>query len=135
MAQPHQEEHGHREPERSEPEHGSAYQRERAEPRFEAPRAEAAQTSDHDRPFADPAPAPEPPVERPAPRRGSTVREPAPSSLSFSGEFSTPAPAPTLRQEPAQPEPSIAAENAAETDDSARPRRAGWWSKRLLGKG
>jgi hypothetical protein len=57
------------------------------------------------------------------------VREPAPKSFSFSGEISVPVPATPL--EPVQPAPS----SSAESEDGARPRRAGWWSKRMLGKG
>jgi ribonuclease E len=93
---------------------------------------------DHDRSIAEPSaagPSSEPaaPVERPAPRRGSTVREPAPTSFSFGGAFSGPVPpAP-----PGNTESSLesGAESSAEGEDSARPRRAGWWSKRVLGKG
>jgi hypothetical protein len=71
----------------------------------------------------------------PAPRRGSTVREPAPTSFSFSGESSAPTPVPVpaqvLQAEPEQPaQPDVTA-----SEDTARPRRAGWWSKRVLGKG
>jgi ribonuclease E len=69
----------------------------------------------------------------PAPRRGSTVREPAPTSFSFSGESGAPAPAPVpvLPAEPEQPaQPDVTA-----SEDTSRPRRAGWWSKRVLGKG
>ena len=71
-----------------------------------------------------------PPVSTPAaPRRGSTVREPAPASFSFGGDLGAPAPA--ARPEPEQSMPSP----GTETEEAARPRRAGWWSKRVLGKG
>jgi len=50
--------------------------------------------------------------------------------LSFGSEFSAPAPA--ARAEPEQPAPPS---DSTESEDSTRPRRAGWWSKRVLGKG
>jgi len=92
----------------------------------ERPAAEVAQ----EQPSAEPAPiAPvAPPVGAPAPRRGSTVREPAPTSFAL-GAFA-PRAAPLPPVEP-PPEPSAA---AAPSEDMSRPRRAGWWSKRLLGK-
>jgi ribonuclease E len=65
--------------------------------------------------------APEPP------RRRSTVREPAPVALG--GEAA--APAIVHPAEPTQPVVS----SPTESEDSDRPRRAGWWSKRALGKG
>jgi ribonuclease E len=120
----------HREPE---PEPVGSYQRDHAEPSIEQHRAEVAPSHDQDRPVAEPEAhpmAPVPPVGRPAAaRRGSTVREPAPTSFSFSGEISVPIPATPL--EPVQPAPS----SSTESEDGARPRRAGWWSKRMLGKG
>jgi ribonuclease E len=64
-------------------------------------------------------------------RRRSTVREPAP--LSFSSEPpATPPPTPVyvVPTEPSQP----AAADANQNGDSARPRRSGWWSRRMLGK-
>jgi ribonuclease E len=61
------------------------------------------------------------------PRRRSTVREPAPV---FGGPAETPQPALT-------PAPAIEVEPAgAETgggEDAGKPRRTGWWAKRLLG--
>jgi ribonuclease E len=97
-----------------------------AEPRSDVhPPAEA-------RPQAAPsaqieAPVPEPTVAEP-PRRRSTVREPAPQALR--DEASPPAasftpPAPSI-------EPEVS--SSAESEDSDRPRRSGWWSKRALGK-
>jgi ribonuclease E len=65
----------------------------------------------------DAAPDPEPP-----PRRRSTVREPAPV---FSD---TPAPIPMPT-----PQPAPVVTNTAEADDDTKPRRTGWWAKRLLG--
>jgi ribonuclease E len=60
------------------------------------------------------------------PRRGSTVREPAP------GYFHT-APAPAAHAEPEPP--AVIESGSGESEDEARPRRSGWWSKRVLGKG
>jgi ribonuclease E len=121
------------EPEQREPDQRGSYRTDYAEARVEQHQAEVAPNRDQDRPFAEPDAepiAPVPPVDRPAAsRRGSTVREPAPTSFGFAGEFSAPAPA--ARAEPEQPTPS----SSTESEDPARPRRAGWWSKRLLGKG
>jgi ribonuclease E len=71
------------------------------------------------------------------PRRRSTVREPVPQALSnqafsdqaFSDEGGNPPQAPV----PPAAEPIVSSSGESETDD--RPRRAGWWSKRALGKG
>jgi ribonuclease E len=62
------------------------------------------------------------------PRRRSTVREPAPQALR--DEESPAAPSFT------PPASSIApvVSSPPESDDSDRPRRSGWWSKRVLGK-
>ena len=69
-------------------------------------------------------PSPPPPQE--APRRRSTVREPAPTA--FTGESVMPVPMPVVTAEP-PPQPVITT-----SGDSDRPRRSGWWSKRTLGK-
>src|SRR5262249_3747121 len=74
------------------------------------------------------APVPEPTVAEP-PRRRSTVREPAPQALR--DEASPPAasftpPAPSI-------EPEVS--SSAESEDSDRPRRSGWGTKRAAGKG
>jgi ribonuclease E len=82
------------------------------------------------------APRPEPVVEQPAPpapepvaspeppRRRSTVREPAP----ILGE-AAPAPVPT-----APPAESVhVVTTSAGTEDTSKPRRTGWWAKRMLG--
>jgi ribonuclease E len=112
---------------RREPEQGDSYPRDFAESSAAQRQAEVAHDRDQDAPVAEPV-APIPPVSGPtAPRRGSTVREPAPTSFAFGGEISTPVPAPHV--EPEQPS------GGTETEDIARPRRAGWWSKRVLGKG
>ncbi|NWG25399.1 MAG: Rne/Rng family ribonuclease [Pseudorhodoplanes sp.] len=81
-------------------------------------------------PSFEPAPAasapvsPPEPVMREAPRRRSTIREPAPVLDSGTGSavFTPPPPPPAP-----QPEPVAQPAEAAETD---RPRRFGWWSKR-----
>jgi ribonuclease E len=52
------------------------------------------------------------------------VREPAPT---FSASVVTPMPAP-------QPVPSAASTpEPAPVEDAGKPRRTGWWAKRLLG--
>jgi ribonuclease E len=69
-------------------------------------------------------PSPEPAT---SPRRRSTVREAAPVSL---GEMS-PAAAP-IPEPPPEAAPAAA---SAEPEEDARPRRSGWWSRRVFGKG
>jgi ribonuclease E len=69
-----------------------------------------------------PPPSPEPQ------RRRSTVREPAPV---FSGE-SAPVVMPMPAPQPV-PMPAPIVSSSAETDDASKPRRTGWWAKRLLG--
>jgi len=63
------------------------------------------------------------------PRRRSTVREPAPQVLR--DDASSPAPSFTP---PSVPSVEPVVSSPAESDDSDRPRRSGWWSKRVLGK-
>jgi hypothetical protein len=62
------------------------------------------------------------PVMQEAPRRRSTIREPAPvlDAGTEPAAFTPPPPSP-------QPVPAAQSEEAAEAD---RPRRFGWWSKR-----
>jgi ribonuclease E len=86
-----------------------------------APRIEPAAVRPAAPPPAPP-PAPEPAPE--PPRRRSTVREPAPI---FGGSTPAPTPMPSAPQ----PEPSPAA--SAPEDDANKPRRTGWWAKRMLG--
>jgi len=62
------------------------------------------------------------------PRRRSTVREPAPQALR--DDASSPPPSIT----PSVPSVEPVVSSPAESDDSDRPRRSGWWSKRVLGK-
>jgi len=86
-------------------------------PQIEAPRIEPAAER--------PAPAPQAEAAPAAPaRRRSTVREPAPM---FSTAVVTPIPAP-------QPVPSVvSAPEPAAAEDASKPRRTGWWAKRLAG--
>jgi ribonuclease E len=148
MAEPHQEgseesgparrEPEPRAPEHREPEPRGAYQRDYAEPSAAQRQAEVAPNSDQDRSPAEPAAepvAPVPPGDRPAaPRRGSTVREPAPTSFSFGAEFRAP-PAPARVEPEPEPVSSVSESSVSESEDGARPRRAGWWRKGVLGKG
>jgi ribonuclease E len=91
-----------------------------AEPAAEAPRPET------------PPPAAEPVHVEASPsehaRRRSTVREPAPISVgSERGATHEPVASPS---EPPQP----VVISPTQSDDSDRPRRSGWWSRRVLGK-
>jgi ribonuclease E len=127
---------------------------EHAEPAIGQQPAELAHNRNPDRPFAEPAAASFEAVPPPgtrsasgtggpasgtggpasgtggpaASRRGSTVREPVPTNFSF-GEVSAPPPTAPLETEPPAPASST------ESEDATRPRRAGWWSKRVLGRG
>ncbi|HXF87485.1 MAG TPA: Rne/Rng family ribonuclease [Xanthobacteraceae bacterium] len=72
-------------------------------------------------PPAEPAPTPEPP------RRRSTVREPAPVTGSSQ---------PVEIQQPAVPSVTIAVQSLgphAQESEESRPRRTGWWARRLAG--
>ncbi len=66
------------------------------------------------------------PTSQEPPRRRSTVREPAP--ISGNQDVSQPAPA---QPPPPAPEPVIT--ELGESEDTKRPRRSGWWSRRLAG--
>jgi ribonuclease E len=73
-----------------------------------------------------PADAPSPaPAAAEAPRRRSTVREPAPV---FTEGAHQAVPAPVTRSEPV-------ASSSSEADEANKPRRTGWWARRLLGGG
>jgi ribonuclease E len=76
------------------------------------------------------ATAAETPAAPEAPRRRSTVREPAPQALDHEGDVATPSFTP-------QPAPAVEPVVSSSTEDERgdRPRRSGWWSKRVLGKG
>jgi ribonuclease E len=69
-------------------------------------------------PTSEPAASPEPP------RRRSTVREPAPI-------FGEAAPAPVSAPLPIESAPVVT--TSAGTEDASKPRRTGWWAKRMLG--
>ena len=68
------------------------------------------------------SPPPMPPAEQETPRRRSTVREPAPGAAG--GETSPPQPKATEQ-------PVFTELSDGEATD--RPRRSGWWSKRIVG--
>ena len=74
---------------------------------------------------APPPQAAAPPAEAP-PRRRSTVREPAP--ILGNQEASQPAP-----PQPPPPAPQPVITEHGESEDTNRPRRSGWWSRRLAG--
>ena len=74
------------------------------------------------------------------PRRRSTVREPVPQALNNPavsdhalGDEGASAPPPPASPPVPLAEPIVSSSAESESDD--RPRRAGWWSKRALGKG
>jgi len=75
----------------------------------------------------EPAPLPVPPVQSAPepPRRRSTVREPAPV-------FAEGAPVAIPIPQPAPAPPPVVVSSAENADDASRPRRTGWWAKRLL---
>jgi ribonuclease E len=96
-----------------------------AEPTHEAaPTHEAEPQEARSAQIAAPADAetPEPP------RRRSTVREPAPQTWR---DDATPPPAAFTTPVPSG-EPVVT--SSAASEDSDRPRRSGWWSRRVLGK-
>jgi len=72
---------------------------------------------------------PPPSFEPEQPRRRSTVREPAPS-FGEGAPVAMPMPMPSPQPVP-MPAPIVTA--PAEADDAGKPRRTGWWAKRLLG--
>jgi ribonuclease E len=81
-------------------------------------------------PPPQPAPAvPEAPPAAAPPRRRSTVREPAPI-FSASAPVATPTPEPPP---PAEPAPAPVVTSSAAEAAADKPRRTGWWAKRLLG--
>ena len=108
-------------------------------PVTEPERLEAAVEPQHAEPqHAEPRPEPPPPSEPPAqqaeqPRRRSTVREPAPF---FPGQGpAQPTIAPANETRAPEPEPAASSpDRTAETESTDRPRRTGWWARRLAGK-
>ena len=105
---------------------------------YERPPAPVAEVADSYAPRGEPAPMQATPMPPPAPpvppapetsRRRSTVREPAPI---FGTSAPAPMPAPPPQPAALPPAPAVAA--APETaEDASKPRRTGWWAKRLLG--
>src|SRR5262249_13516614 len=77
------------------------------------------------------SPAPEP-VEPELPRRRSTVREKAPAS--FGGEHGSASPASDHAAPPPAEVPQAVVISPEPAEEASRPRRSGWWSKRVLGK-
>jgi ribonuclease E len=72
--------------------------------------------------------APAPPETSEPPRRRSTVREPAPQT--WRDDATPPPPAFTTPVPPIEP----VVTSSAASEGSDRPRRSGWWSRRVLGK-
>ena len=77
-------------------------------------------------PVAPPPPAPTAAAPAEPPRRRSTVREPAPV---FGGSAETSAPPPPMPV----PAPTPVITEASSGEAESKPRRTGWWAKRLLG--
>ncbi len=102
----------------------------------EQPYAQSFETAAPEPPPAAPRPAPiaSAPVtltpasqpEPESPRRRSTVREPAPIFSSQHAEAPQPAQTPAVSVE-------MAVSSSSESDNASKPRRTGWWAKRLLG--
>ncbi len=92
-----------------------------AEPASEAPPRAALEAQEPR--AAEASAADEPPVFE-APRRRSTVREPAPT---LSGNEATVPPV-------AAPAPPVEPVVVSSAEGEDRPRRSGWWSRRALGK-
>src|SRR5580658_5803268 len=67
------------------------------------------------------------PPEEPAPRRRSTVREPAPSAGNAETSLSPATPPPPA----AAPQPVIT--EVGDDESAEQPRRRGWWSRRFAG--
>ncbi len=86
-----------------------------------------------DEPAPEPPPPNEPPAQADQPRRRSTVREPAPF---FAGQAPVqPSSAPAGETRAPEPEPAAPGpDRPAETESTDRPRRTGWWARRVAGK-
>jgi ribonuclease E len=84
--------------------------------------------SQTDEPVAEPGVSPR---DEEPPRHRSTIREPAPSFDEAQLERTPEPVAPDAAPAPEQP----AAEESPAEDRSGRPRRTGWWLRRLAGKG
>ena len=87
-----------------------------------------------DEPAPEPSPPNEPPAQADQPQRRSTVREPAPF---FAGQAPVqPSSAPAGETRAPEPEPAAPGpDRPAETESADRPRRTGWWARRVAGKG
>ncbi|HEX2655299.1 MAG TPA: Rne/Rng family ribonuclease, partial [Xanthobacteraceae bacterium] len=92
---------------------------------FQQPAYEAPAESYQPQPGSPASDVTERPAESDAPRRRSTVREPAPLYLSDEAVRSAPV--------PAQPEPAPEPSSAPETATPNQPRRTGWWARRFGG--
>jgi ribonuclease E len=114
------------EAETSEPERAFEHEAEPQQPFHPHAAEQVAEAPQRETPAPEPAPVEAGPSE--AARRRSTVREPAPISVGreHSGTHE-PAASPS---EPPQP----VVISPTDGDDSDRPRRSGWWSRRVLGK-
>jgi ribonuclease E len=76
-------------------------------------------------------PKPSEPKQSESVRRRSTIREPAPVAANAAADVSyTPPPTPTVV---ISHEPSPAPAAVAEENDADKPRRTGWWARRLAG--
>ena len=98
----------------------------------DAPASHAAETPSFEPPSrvpeAEHAAAAEPTSE--SPRRRSTVREPVSfASNDSTASYTTPSAPPASEAAP-EPQPQSSAEPQ---DDADKPRRTGWWAKRMLG--
>src|SRR5262249_34832390 len=81
-------------------------------------------------PPPEPAAAEPPPAEaRVISRRRSTVREPAPISVAGEHDAAHDAAVPA----PSEP-PQPVVISPTDSEEADRPRRSGWWSRRVLGK-
>jgi ribonuclease E len=75
---------------------------------------------------ADLATAPPPVAQPEAPRRRSTVREPAPAATTSESPQTAPVPSAS-----STPQPVITEIGEDESESAERPRRSGWWSRRF----
>jgi ribonuclease E len=97
-------------------------------PQADTPQPAAAAEMQEPPPPITVPPASEPAASEP-PRRRSTVREPAPQAVHHEED----SPAQSFTPTPPPIEPVVSSPTESESGD--RPRRSGWWSKRVLGKG
>jgi ribonuclease E len=66
-------------------------------------------------------------VQQPEPpRKRSTVREPAPTAITVDAAQPTPA-------QPASPPPQPVITEVGDSENTDKPRRSGWWSRRFAG--